>query len=259
MLIWTRGWRAMPKLCLKFFSLLIACLVLPQSVQAETRLFLPASLGGLQQDLKALWPHEDRLRIISGPSSQLVRQLGQGLEGTALITANQAWMEEAEKQHLIISASRQVFVKNSLTLAAQKPLPGLHKLQDLPTYIQEEQRLAICGPGPVPCGLYAKDALKRAGVYADIADNLIFGKDAAATRRFVESGAVDLAILYSSDITQSEKLHAVIEINDIEAVYEVARISTSKPIDFQHLMDFLHSRDIQNLLREKGFQTEVQP
>lgn len=249
----------MPKLCLKRITLFLACLFLPLNAHAEVRLLLPASLGGVQQEIKALWPHSETLRIISGPSSQLVRQLDQGLEGTALITANQAWMDEAGKQQLIIAESRQVFLKNGLSLAAQKPIAEIHKLQDLPGYLSNGKRLAICGPGPVPCGRYATDALKRAGIHAIITDHLVFGKDAAATRRFLESGAVDLAMVYTSDIAQSDILHSIIEFSHIEAVYEAARISGSTREDYQQLMAFLYSADVQKLLQRKGFQTEVQP
>lgn len=249
----------MPKLWLRGVGLLILFLCLSQIAQAETRLLLPASLGGVQQELIATWPHEDNLRIITGPTSQLVRQMEQGLRATALITANQTWMEEAENKGLISKKSRQIFLRNTLHLAVKDTPPVIGHLRDFPEHLRKGKRLAICGPGPVPCGVYAQQALEEHDIFSTVEDHIIYGKDAAATRRFLESGAVDFAILYASDIAQSSTLNSVLEISDIEAVYEIAKVQSADFERYRRLLGFLESDKVQKLLSSKGFQIEARP
>jgi|GEM_PF-3011541 len=249
----------MPKLWLRGVGLLISLLFLSLNAQAETRLLLPASLGGLQEELKAAWPHEELLRIITGPTPQLVRQMEQGLHATALITANQRWMEEAASKDLISKNSRHIFLKNTLHLAIKDKSLVIDQLRDLPDRLSKGDKLAICGPGPVPCGKYAKQALEEQGVFSTIREHIIYGKDAAATRRFLESGAVDFAILYASDIAQSSTLTSLLELIDIEAIYEIAKAQSADVNRYRQLLDFLESDKVQELLSSKGFQIEARP
>ncbi|MGD8327715.1 MAG: molybdate ABC transporter substrate-binding protein [Sphingomonadales bacterium] len=227
--------------------------------RSETRLLAPASLSGLSAELINIWPHEDKLRIITASSSQLVRQLEQGLEGDGLITANRRWMNEAAKLQLIDPDSRRVLLGTHMALVSRTPGEQLHNLTELDKLLTKHQRIALCGPGPVPCGDYARQALQDVGIWEGIQSHVIYGKDAAATRRFIEAGAVDYAILYNSDVVQSSVLHLLYPITSAEAHYELARVQSSDTAKYVQLQSFLTSAPVKRLFESRGFETKITP
>lgn len=238
----------------RWVSLALLCFLPTFAVKGEElRVLAPASLGAVAQRIESLSPG---LHLILGPTSQLVRQVEQGLEAHILITANAAWMDEAEKRGLIIADSRAVFVKNAMVLAANAPRGDIKTLGDLKGILTSKMRVALCGPGPVPCGAYARTALEKLNLWRDIEPFIVYAKDAAATRHFVESGVVDMGFLYKSDAVQSNKLH-ILSAVDIDlsgsVVYELAILTGADRVRAEGLKKRLLGNEARAVLEQAGF------
>lgn len=226
---------------------------LTPAATAEIRLLAPASMGALAKPLQAAWPGEEPLKVIIGPTSQLVRQAIQGLDGHILITANPDWMKEAIKAGLVKHGVSRPYISNAVALASKKPGRKIQNLSELPHLLGKDKRLSLCGPGPVPCGEYAQEALRGAGIWDTLQSRIVYAKDATANRYFLESGAVDFAILYWSDITQSDLLEAVSHPLNIDVVYEIAPIGSAQDPRTQSLWHYLNSTEVMTLIRSAGF------
>lgn len=238
----------------RWVSLGLLCFLPTFAVKGEElRVLAPASLGAVAHRIEALSPG---LHLILGPTSQLVRQVEQGLEAHILITANADWMDEAEKRGLIIADSRAVFVKNAMVLAANAPRSDIKALGDLKDILTPKTRVALCGPGPVPCGIYAKTALEKLNLWRDVEPFIVYAKDAAATRHFVESGVVDMGFLYKSDAVQSNVLHILSAIDtDLSGsvVYELAILTGADRAKGQGLKKWLLGDEVRTILEQTGF------
>lgn len=56
-------------------------------------------------------------------------------------------------------------------------------------------RIAIANPEHAPYGLAAKQALERAGIYADVESRIIYGENISDTLRIVQSGNADVGLV----------------------------------------------------------------
>ena len=84
---------------------------------------------------------------------------------------------------------------NSLVLIAR--LKGLPSLSDPQTLAGATiKRIAIGEPNSVPAGIYGKEVLTRLGIWDVVQAKLVFGADVRATLAYVESGEVDVGIVY---------------------------------------------------------------
>ena len=102
----------MHKLWISLILSVLSLSLMPMS-KAEVRLLAPASMGTIAKSLEDHWHGDEPLKVLIGPTSQLVRQALQGLDAHILITANSDWMEEAIKGGLVKEDSNRPYISNS--------------------------------------------------------------------------------------------------------------------------------------------------
>ena len=159
-------------------------------------------------------------------SGELNEMLVAGSQADILISASKGKMDDAEKAEFVDPTTRFDMFKNDLVIVAKEGsgLSGI-TLQDIAdgTYT-----LAV-GDDSVPAGNYAAQALSTVGAYDDGSGKT--GKDIAGTKgayvgitpvldtsvgnvcKHAESGDVDLAIVYSSDVQRFGGVEVVGEIS----------------------------------------------
>lgn len=135
--------------------------------------------------------HGTRVDFSFGPSSGLVTQLEAGAPADVLATADQVTMEQAVRAGSVDKPA--VFTCNRLALIVRQGNPRhLRSLTDL------ERRgvdYVVCA-APVPCGRFARQALRKAHVDAD---PLGSEQDAKAVVAKVVLGEADAGIAYVTD------------------------------------------------------------
>ncbi len=171
----------------------------------EVLVFAAISLTEAMQDLAKLWESrgEARVRFNFAASSVLARQLDQGAAANVFASADQGWMDWAQAHGLVAEGTRRTLLGNRLVLVApvgQVPqavviAPGL----DLVGLLGPQGRLAVGDPASVPAGLYAKQALTRLGLWADVERRLARAENVRSALLLVERGEVRLGIVYATD------------------------------------------------------------
>ena len=153
-----------------------------------------------------------------GSTGMLTRQIENGAPFDLFAAANVSYIDELEKQGLIISDSKTIYARGRITLWT--PNTSNIRLQGIADLARPEvMRIAIANPDHAPYGLAAKQALESAGIWDRVKPKLVFGDNIRQTFQYAETGNVDVAIVSLSLSTESrgrwtlipEELHQPID------------------------------------------------
>ncbi|WP_319549861.1 molybdate ABC transporter substrate-binding protein [Desulfogranum marinum] len=129
-------------------------------------------------------------------SGSLAKQIEQGAPADFYVSANPKWMKYLVEKKIITPESSHIFAYNKLVFVGDKNLAvsSLKSLLGL-------QRIALGSPGSVPAGQYAKQAMEKVGIYAELAEKkkLIMAKDVRQALMYADRGEVDGAFVYTTD------------------------------------------------------------
>jgi molybdate transport system substrate-binding protein len=146
--------------------------------------------------------------VSPGPSSGLAKQIEQGADADLLLSADQPTADFLADKGLV--AERRNLLRNKLVVITPHDRPlAIRTLEDLTD--QSVTRLAIANPS-VPAGEYARDALKKAGVWDRVESKIVGGVDVRATLQYVALGEVEAGIVYYTDAAASSKVVIALQI-----------------------------------------------
>jgi molybdate transport system substrate-binding protein len=135
--------------------------------------------------------------MIFGASSALARQLSLGAPMDILVSADAEIVSDLVDRNLLAADSAVEFARGRLALVARADWPalnaGLDALDDSSLH-----RVAIPSMA-VPLGRYARHWLEARGQIDRLKGRIVTTEHARATLSAVDSGHVDLAIVYESD------------------------------------------------------------
>src|SRR5262249_28690925 len=134
-----------------------------------------------------------------GSSTDLATQIGS--EGTADVFASASGTAMDTVSSAPGVSDRQNFATNSLVIITPPDNPA--NIQSIKDLGNSGVKLVLAAEG-VPVGDYARESLKKAGVYNAAMKNVVSNEaDDAATVAKVTSGDADAAIVYTSDIAEA--------------------------------------------------------
>ncbi|RMF86064.1 MAG: molybdate ABC transporter substrate-binding protein [Nitrospinota bacterium] len=148
------------------------------------------------QEIGDLFRAETGIRVLFnfGSTGQLAQQIMQGAPVDLFAAANVSFMEELERQGLIIPETKTLYGRGRLTLWTRKDDPlYIASLEDLAR--PEIRRIAIANPSHAPYGMAAREALQSAGLWTVLQPKLILGENVRQALQYAETGNVDVAIV----------------------------------------------------------------
>ena len=218
-----------------------------------------ASLQESMTAAAAAWAAKGHAKpIISfAASSALARQVEAGAFADLFVSADEAWMNELATGKLIVPASRVTFLGNKLVVAAAAGTRTRIPVRPRAALV----RVLTAGPlamadTPVPAGKYGQEALKKLGVWTQVAPRVVRAENVRATLALVERGAAPLAIVYATDAKASAKVRiaGVFPASSHPAIsYPIARLVTSRNPDAEAFRRFLTSREGKAIFVRYGF------
>jgi molybdate transport system substrate-binding protein len=188
-----------------------------------------------------------------GGSGALAKQIENGAPADIFFSANLEWMEYLKGKGLVDVKSIHPFTYNVLVFAGK---PGLNvtKLQD----VVKLEKIAIGSPKSVPCGEYAIDAFKKAGIDTQLEHKLVMARDVRETLLYAERGEVDGAFVYETDVEEIAKTVKVLFTvpQDLypRVTYPMALTADgSKKAEAAAFFRFLQSGQAKAVLAKHGF------
>jgi molybdate transport system substrate-binding protein len=140
-------------------------------------------------------------------SSTLARQIEEGADADLFLSADERWADHLGPVRI---ALRRDLLSNRLVVITpvEHPLP-VERLTDLAG--PECKHLAVALE-PVPVGRYAREALKKAGIWEQVKDRVQEAGDVRATLALVERQEAEAGLVYATDAGQSTKVSVALEV-----------------------------------------------
>ena len=169
-------------------------------------------------------------------------------------------MDAVARKGLIRPATKAQLLANRLVLVA--PVSSRARVAIRPGFPIAQMlgtgRLAMADPDAVPAGKYGKAALKRLGVWADVARRVVGAENVRAALALVERGAAPLGIVYATDAHASKAVRIVGVFpagSHPPITYPLATLAKSTSPDAEGSRRFLLSRPAQAIFARHGFVT----
>jgi molybdate transport system substrate-binding protein len=197
------------------------------------------------------------VRFNFGASNALARQIADGAPADLFISADEAQMDVVAKAGLLVEGSRVDLLGNRLAIVVspsrQHAMTGVRDLADA-----SFRRIAIGDVAAgVPAGVYAKQALERAGIWDQVQPRLMSSATVRAALEAVDAGRADAAIVYRTD-TRVAKRAVVVWVAPIwegpRIVYAAALIRNRPAAEqARRFLDFLRSATAARVFEQFDF------
>lgn len=228
------------------------------SENVELHLQAAASLKQAFNEILPLWEHKHpNVKVVANfdASGTLAEQIKQGAPADLFISANQAKMNDLEKESKIISGSRTDLLENELVLIT--PSDSKLSVTQLSDLTQEACKFVAIGePSAVPAGKYAEQAFESAGIAEALKVKSILCKDVTQVLETVASVNADAGLVYKTDaLTKKDKVKIITAVGGHDpVVYPAAQIADSKYADLgAEFLSFLKSEEVGKVFENYGF------
>lgn len=193
--------------------LILAFLAALPAAAAELRVFAAASLTDALQEIAPEYERAtgDRLVLNLGASSTLARQIQEGAPADLFLSADEEKMNGLEKRKLLAPGTRRSVLSNTLVVVV--PMDSgvtIARPEDLAS--PSLRVLALAEPQTVPAGIYAKQYLRKKGLWSKVIDRVVPTENVRAALAAVESGNADAGIVYRTDAAISKKVRVAYEV-----------------------------------------------
>src|SRR5215218_441568 len=132
--------------------------------------------------------------FVFGSTGMLTRQIENGAPVDLFAAANVSYIDELEKEGLIIPDTKAVYARGRITLWT--PNESTLRLQNIADLARPEvMRIAIANPDHAPYGLAAKQAVQSAGLWERVQPKLVYGDNIRQALQYAQTGNVEVAIV----------------------------------------------------------------
>ena len=240
-------------------SLLFLALLIPMRGQAaELSVFAAASLTDALQEIAVAYEKEtgDRLLLNLGASSTLARQIQEGAPADLFLSADEEKMDGLEKKKLLLPGTRKSVLSNTLVVVVPDD-SSLRITGPRDLAAPSIRALALAEPQSVPAGIYAKEYLRKAGVWSQVIDRVVPTENVRAALAAVAAGNVDAGIVYKTDTRIAQRVRVAYEVPRAEGPaisYPFAVVAGSRrPEAARKLLAHLASPKAAADFRKHGF------
>ena len=168
---------------------------------------LKDALSEIQKNYQAKHPNVKLVYNLAA-SGTLQKQIEQGAPVDIFISAAPKQMNELERKNLINKATRKNLVENKLVVVVPSDSKiNITKFEDITQ--ASVQKVAIGETATVPAGQYAKEVLKKLGIWDTVKNKAVLAKDVRTVLAYTETGNVEAGIVYKTDAASSKKVKVV--------------------------------------------------
>ena len=119
------------------------------------------------------------------------------------------------------------------------------------------KRIALADPKAVPAGVYSKAFLEKENLWAEIEPKVVPVDNVRAALAAVESGTIEIGMVFKTDAALSRKVKVVYEIpaaTGPKISYPMAVVKDSKQVESaKKFVEYLSSDDAAKIFEKYGF------
>jgi molybdate transport system substrate-binding protein len=221
------------------------------------RVAAAADLGTTMTELVVPYRHRTGREVVFtyGSSGLLAQQIAQGAPFDVFCSASSDHVDDLVKKGRIVPGSRVSYARGQLCLYARPGGPRVTGVADLGR--RDLGRISLANPEHAPYGKAAEESLRRAGVYEQVKDRLVFGENVMQAVQYAESGNVDVAFVACSLVTGprgSAERTTVVPADQHQPIDQALGIIKGGDEDgARRFVALLRSPEGQDVLRRHGF------
>lgn len=232
--------------------------------QAPMVVFAASSVADVLREVADQFETGQPVRIVitQGASGSLCKQLELGAPCDVYLPADRAYLDRLQDRNVVLGETRRTLAGNQLVVVRSGA--------DVTAWTDPNRLLdaalgsiAVASPDHAPAGLYAMEALKRAGLWDRLAPRMIHADNVRMAARYVANRGVQVGIVYATDAPAfAGKLSVVYRFGPgahTEIIYEAAvcRRSTRRS-DASAFLKFAASESTGKIWRRHGFARDSQ-
>ncbi len=157
------------------------------------------SLKGPMEDLVTIYQErysDTRVQLNFGASGLLSSQIERGAPVDVYASASVRFLDELQRQHLLIPDSRKPLAGNRLVLIVPKDSSLFSTDWSV---LVSTSRIALGNPKTVPAGTYARECLQSLGLWKKLSSRFVFAEHVRQVLEYVAQGEVGAGLVYSTD------------------------------------------------------------
>jgi molybdate transport system substrate-binding protein len=243
---------------MKILATILLCLALASARAADVHVFAAASLTDAMKAIAAKYEPAsgDKLLLNFAASNALTVEIIRGAPADVILSADEAQMARLASKSLIDGSTRRDLLSNKLVaVVPSDSKPTINAPADLAA--PSIQRLALGDPAAVPAGVYAKEYLRKAGLWDKLAPRVIPCASVRAALAAVEGGNVDAGIVYQTDAKISYKVKVAFvfpDLADLPITYPVALVQAApQPDAAKKFLAYLEGPEAAAIFTSYGF------
>jgi len=223
--------------------------------RAEITLYAASSLHDPLAELVSSYTFKRRnakIGVTYDSSQTLARKIDSGTTCDIFISAHRQWTDFLKINHKLEELFITTLASNALVFVARPPV----QITDV-THIASLKRIALGNPKIVAHGQYTMEALKNAGVFTKIFDRVVWTKSSMETVTMADSGDVDGAIIYNTEVVHlkhAKPLFTIPPSLHTPIIYQVALTKAgARKQEVLEFYKFLNSAPAKAVLAKYGF------
>ncbi len=196
------------------------------------------------------------VRLNSGGSNVLARQIVEGARVDVFVSADEGQMDVVERAGRVVPGSRVRLLSNTLAVIVSRdaaaltaPFPGALATKGI-------GRVAIGQPESVPAGVYTRQWLESVGLWAAVRPKVVPLPTVRAALAAVREGRADAGVVYGTDARTTPDVVVVHRVPEAEAppiVYPAAAIAGGSEADARRFIDDLFGAEARAVFEGAGF------
>jgi molybdate transport system substrate-binding protein len=243
-------------IALIFFAAMFGCSRREPFGRAEILVAAASDLTLAFEDIGRQFEQETGIKATFsyGSTGTLARQIENGAPVDIFAAANVEFIEQLERQGLIVPGSKALYARGRLTV--WRRADSALKIERIEELAQPQiASIAIAQPEHAPYGKAAREALESAGIWKEVEPKLVYGENVRQTMQYAETGNADVAIIALSLSVQSngrwllipEQLH-----KPLDQALAVIKGSRSEG-EARRFAEFVNSGPGRDTMRRYGF------
>ncbi|WP_373230566.1 molybdate ABC transporter substrate-binding protein [Cohnella sp.] len=184
----------------------------------------------------------------------LAQQIENGAPFDVFAAANISFVDGLKEKGKVIADTQQLYAQGRIGLATTvKSTLQIKELKDL--LDPQIKKIAIANPDHAPYGLAAKQALQKAGLWDQLQDKLVFGKNISETLTFITTGNAEAGIIAQSIAKPDETRFQLIDPSLYDPLNQAIAVikGTSQEELARQFVLFVNEPDSRKIMQKYGF------
>lgn len=195
-----------------------------------------------------------KVDLLFGSTGTLAQQIENGAPFDVFAAADIKFVDKLKNQGLIINETQQLYARGTIGLATKVTSPFLVK-EPKDLLKPEIKKIAIANPEHAPYGMAAKEALEKAGLWEQVKNKMVYGKNIQDTLTLINTGNADAGIIALSIARKAEVNFSLIKsdlykpLNQSMAVIAATRQEQSA----RKFIEYVNSLEGRTVMKKYGF------